>query len=179
VPDHPGQPRGHHGKYDRSPDTAVKQAEAMELRGLGHSYQAIATEMGITKSYAHELVTGGLAATIAEPAEQLRTLELQRLDDELLRLAGLEATVHKVLEKKHLVVSHGQIVRKDGEPLEDDAPALAAIDRLLRIDEQRRRNGVERRKLLGLDAAQKVEQQVDLSGGLRYEIVGVDPAELT
>jgi hypothetical protein len=38
---------------------------------------------------------------------------------------------------------------------------------------------VERRKLLGLDAAQKVEQQVDLSGGLRYEIVGVDPAELT
>lgn len=171
--------RGHHGKFDRDPDTAELEAEAVRLRARGLSYRKIAAAQGVAVSTVYDRVQNVLKATIAEPAEELRTLELQRLDEELERLADLEETVKKVLGAKHLTVQHGQVVTLNGEPLPDDAAKLAAIDRLLRIDEQRRRNGEARRKLLGLDAAAKVEQQVDLSGGLRYEIVGVDPAELT
>jgi hypothetical protein len=51
--------------------------------------------------------------------------------------------------------------------LEDDAPVLAAVDRLLRIQERRA-------KLLGLDAPVRA----DVGGKLSYEIVGVDLGQL-
>ena len=50
-----------------------------------------------------------------------------------------------VLQRNHVVVSQGRVVELDGVPIPDDAPVLAAIDRLLKIQERRA-------KLLGLDA---------------------------
>ncbi len=173
------QPRGRHGKFDRDPESAKLQAKATRLRSRGYSYRRIASALDISVSSAYNAVQRTLLATIAEPAAELRTLELQRLDDELERLADLEKKVKKVLDAKHLTVQNGQVVTLGGEPVPDDAPVLAAADRLIRIEDARRKNGAERRKLLGLDAPQKVEQQVDLSGSLRYEVVGVDPVDLT
>jgi hypothetical protein len=49
----------------------------------------------------------------------------------------------------------------------DDGPVLSAIDRLVRISESRR-------KLLGLDQPAKM----NVSGGLTYEVVGIDPEAL-
>jgi hypothetical protein len=57
----------------------------------------------------------------------------------------------------------------DGAPLLDDAPVLAAVDRLLKVQERRA-------KLLGLDVP--VKRQVEVDGGLRYEVVGVDLDQL-
>jgi len=80
-----------------------------------------------------------------------------------------------VLERNHFTVTQGgQVVYHGGEALVDDAPVLAAIDRLLKIDEQRRRVDERRSKLLGLDMPTKVEH----SGGVTYEIIGVNPQDL-
>ncbi|GAA2395473.1 hypothetical protein GCM10010404_61300 [Nonomuraea africana] len=56
-----------------------------------------------------------------------------------------------------------------GEPLEDDAPVLAAIDRMLKIQERRA-------KLLGLDIP--VKQLVGGDVTVTYQFEGVDLGEL-
>ncbi|MCK9929447.1 hypothetical protein MXD62_20065 [Frankia sp. Mgl5] len=125
-------------------------------------YRDIALTMGMASvSSAHDAVQRALDATIPnEPAAEVRQLELDRLD-------RMHVAVMAVLEKQHVTVSNGKVIYLDGEPLEDDAPVLQAVDRLLKIQDRRA-------KLLGLDA----EQKVSVAGGVRYEIVGIDPAEI-
>ena len=169
------QGRDYRGRFIRGIETAQRDAEAARLRSKGWSYRRIAAHFGIDHHSAYNAVHRALRDTLQEPAEELRTLELQRLDEELERLEELETAARKVLARQHLTVApSGQVVYHGSEPLVDDGPALAAIDRLLKIDEQRRKNSESRRKLLGLDKPAKLEH----SGSLRYELVGVDPQDL-
>jgi hypothetical protein len=101
-----------------------------------------------------------LAETVQEPADDLRQMELDRLD-------ALAQRVWAVLETQHVTVSNGRIVYLGNEPLADDAPVLNAVDRLVKISESRR-------KLLGLDAPAKVQSE----GTVRYMIDGVNPEDL-
>lgn len=163
------QPPGHQnrrthgadGKFTRDPETAERDAEAARLRRRGYSYARIAAELGVSRSSAHEAVQRALRAIVEEPAQDVRQLELDRLDE-------MWQAVVKVLEARHVTVSNGKVVTLDGSPVEDDAPVLNAVDRLLRIQERRS-------KLLGLDA----EKKINLSGGVKYEVVGIDPEQLT
>jgi hypothetical protein len=128
---------------DRIAATA-RQVEALRLRANGQTFDEIGQALGITKQAAFKLVTRALEATLREPAEQVRLLELERLDQ--LQLEALE-----VLHRRHLVVQGAKIVKgDDGQPLVDDAPILQAIATIVRLMERRSR-------LLGLDAAQRHE----------------------
>jgi predicted transcriptional regulator len=150
------------GKYDRDPRTAERDAEAAELRSRSLTYSQIAARLGISKAEAHRAVARVLAETVAEAGEHARALELQKLD-------RAEAAVLAVLERSHVTVSHGRIIRDENEdPLLDDGPILQAAGMLARLSESRR-------KLIGLDAP----AQVITEGRVRYEVVGVDPADLT
>lgn len=153
---------GGNGQFVKSADTAERDAEACRLRTRGLSYREIAAALGYDgEGSAYNAVKRSLNATLAEPAEEVRKTELQRLDD--LYRAALA-----VLERMHVTVSNGRVVQHrvagtgtwDAEAgrwvdaewvdLADDAPVLAAIDRLLKIQERRAR-------LLGLDAPVKHE----------------------
>jgi methylphosphotriester-DNA--protein-cysteine methyltransferase len=57
-----------------------RQKTALELRLSGKTFQAIADELGCSKHTAHRLVEQALDATIKEPAERVREMELHRLD---------------------------------------------------------------------------------------------------
>ena len=60
---------------------AVKQARALTLRGRGWTYEEIAKEVPYaTAGGAHKAVRTGLRATLKEPADDVRELELGRLD---------------------------------------------------------------------------------------------------
>lgn len=137
------------GEYIRGADVVATDARAAELRSEGLSYSAIAREMGwASKSSAYDAVQRAFRATLTEPADQARAVELARL--ETLHDAALG-----VLQRRHLTVSHGRIITvKDDDghdvPLIDDGPVLQAIDRIVRISESRR-------KLLGLDAPARVD----------------------
>ncbi|WP_062434957.1 helix-turn-helix domain-containing protein [Herbidospora daliensis] len=151
------------GRYDRDPTVAERDAQAAALRARSLTYQQIGDQLGISRQSAYEAVKRALADTLAEPAEAVRTLELERLD-------GMWQAVQGVLERKHLTVSNGKVVQlpdEDGKlvPIEDDAPILQAVDRLLKIQERRA-------KLLGLDTP--VKQELTVDAGIRWEIVGVD-----
>lgn len=143
-----GQARGGRGRFTRGLPTAQRDREAAELRTQGHSYHEIAQRLGYKhRESARRAVARALVDAVREPADELRQMELIRLD-------SLWVEAVKVLHAAHVTVSNGKVVTmtKDGEevPVADDAPVLQAIDRLLKIMERRS-------KLLGLDAPTKVE----------------------
>lgn len=158
------RPRDSRGKIIRSIATAQRDAEACDLRAQGWTYRRIADHFGIDVHTAYDAVQNTLKATIQEPADTLRTLMRERLDAERVRLAELEEAVRAVLEREHVTVSNGQVVRLDGHPIPDDAPILQAADRLMRIDEQRRKADESERKLLGLDAPSRVSVEAEQLG---------------
>lgn len=157
------QARDRTGRYMRTLESAQRDARAAELKAQRKTYQQIADELGFCdRGEAWRAVQRALVAIVKEPAERLRAVEAAKLDE--LYVEALD-----VLSRDHVTVSHGKVVKgDDGSPLLDDGPKLQAIDRLLKVRESYR-------KLLGLDAATKTE----VSGGVRYEIVGIDPADLT
>ena len=58
-----------------------RQRRALELRTAGHSYQAIADALGYRgPAGAYQAVTNAATRLIQEPAEEVRRLELGRLD---------------------------------------------------------------------------------------------------
>jgi len=119
---------------------AERRVKALELRKQGQSYRAIAAQLGINERTAHTDVQRALRALAAleqASAAEYRTMELERLDT-------LTVEAARVLSATHPLVSGGKVLRD----VTDDGPKLAAIDRLLRISESRR-------KLLGLDAPAK------------------------
>ncbi len=105
---------------------AERRAKALELRKHGMPYRAIGAQLGISEAQAHNDVQRALQALAAlelDSAAEYRTMELERLDT--------------------LTVASARVLSAAG-----DGMRLAAIDRLLRISESRR-------KLLGLDAPAK------------------------
>ncbi|MDV9194326.1 hypothetical protein [Streptomyces sp. Wh19] len=156
MDDPKARPHDGKGRFVRTLSTAEREAEAARLRSLGWTYQRIADELGwANKGDAHHAVQKVLRDTVQEAADDLRTLEVERLRGELERLAAVEAEVWTVLKREHVTVSNGEIVRLDGAPLPDDGPVLQAVDRLIKIEDARRRNSERRAKLLGLDAPVK------------------------
>jgi hypothetical protein len=58
-----------------------REVAALELRRAGWTYDVIARRLGYSnRSGAWHAVRAGLTATLVEPADALRTLELERLD---------------------------------------------------------------------------------------------------
>ncbi|WP_328448955.1 hypothetical protein [Amycolatopsis sp. NBC_00438] len=123
-----------HQRRGKVADKAARQVRAYELSLRGHSLREVArimtTEgMRVSHEGARTLIELEAAERVSPLAEQYRTLLIERLN--VSRLAVL-----KVLERDHLTISDGQIVRLDGEPIIDDGPVLQAVDRLLKIDTQ-------------------------------------------
>jgi len=58
-----------------------RERDALELRRAGATYDAIADRLGYTnRGAAYKAVQRGLRRTIQEPADELRQLEVERLD---------------------------------------------------------------------------------------------------
>ncbi|MCG6493427.1 hypothetical protein [Kitasatospora sp. A2-31] len=176
MTDQHDQLRGGNGRYTRDPATVERDAHAAQLRAEGKSYRQIAAELGFSHPQsAHDAVARAMAEVITEPAEAAVAFELERLDRGLQRLEDARGHVQGVLEREHVTVSQGRVVYLDnGAAVPDDDWILKAVDRLIRIEDAIQRNGESRRKLLGLDSPTKTA----VSGGLTYEIVGVDAGDL-
>lgn len=153
----------YNGRYVRTPESAARTARAMDLRAKGWTYQQIADELGYAdRATANRAITDGLTAIVREPGAAVLHFELERLDAELVRLDGLEANVRAVLDARHITVSNGRVIINPDtdEPMVDDGFVLQAVDRLLKIEDARRRNGERRAKLTGIEAAVKIDQTV-------------------
>lgn len=129
--------------------TAERRSKAVAMRLTGASFEAIAGELGYNSRGAACQDIG--RALEAHVAEQARSVEAYR-EEELQRLDLLLVEAWTILKRAHVTVSHGRVIRDEetGQALLDDGPVLAAIDRILKIQERRS-------KFLGLDAPTRVE----------------------
>lgn len=146
---------------------AQRRAEMLSLRIEGMTLEQIGERMGVGKPTVSRVISNALAAHTREPAEELLTLELGRCD-------VLLTEAMQTVKAFHPLVSAGRVVSapmldNTGQPvrnpetgdvltrvLEDKAPKLAAIATAVRVLERRA-------KLLGLDAATKLQQEVTLT----------------
>jgi hypothetical protein len=163
--DHLERPRNGNGKFTRSMDNVRRDAAAAEYLAdnPGTTYQQLADMFGYyDRSQAWRGVQSAKRDVATPAVTKLRQTESEQLD--ALYVMALE-----IIERNHVVVSHGRIVHgDDGQPLQDDGPRLQAIQTALRIRDQYQ-------NLHGLKQPAKVEH----SGGVKYELVGVDPDALT
>lgn len=144
-------------------DQDILDIEAARLRveeRLG--YREIAKAMGCSVSTAHARVDRVYKAGMSEATEMMRQQERTRLDMLWQRSKTIAETIH-------YVTAHGKVVchPETGEPIIDDMPRLAAQKEMRALAESYR-------KLEGLDQPTKVEQ----TGAVKYEIIGVDAADL-
>ena len=109
----------------------TRHLQALELRKAGATYQAIADQLGYSNARgAHKAVASALKATLREPADEVRDLEVARLDAMLLPLwwrvqQGDERAVDralKIMERRARLLgldapSKSEQSGSDGEPL--------------------------------------------------------------
>jgi hypothetical protein len=129
--------------------TAERRAKAVAMRLSGADFDTIAAELGYAdRAAAHKDITRAMEASVAE---QRRSVEVYR-EETLRTLDLLMVEAWAVLRRDHITVSHGRVIRDDetGEKLLDDGPTLQAVDRVLKILDQRS-------KLRGENAPVKVE----------------------
>ncbi|MFD4830149.1 hypothetical protein ACFWPV_09880 [Streptomyces uncialis] len=139
------------------------KARGMSFREIDTATQAPDGPTGgrrISATTAKEMVREEGARRVDPKVDAWRAIELERLEGALARLDGLEAAALEVLAREHITVSHGKVIIVGDRPLLDDGPVLAAIDRLVKIEDTRQRNSESRRKLLGLDSPIKADVQV-------------------
>jgi hypothetical protein len=158
------RPRNGNGQFARSMDSVRRDAAAAEYLAdnPGTTYQQIADRFGYyDRSQAWRGIQSAKRDVALPAVTKLRQTESEQLD-------ALYVMAMEIIERNHVVVSHGRIVYgDDGQPLQDDGPRLQAIQTALRIRDQYQ-------NLHGLKQPAKVEH----SGGVKFEIVGVDPQDL-
>lgn len=116
-------------------DATERQGQALDLRKSGASYQAIAKALGFRgRQGAAMAVQAALRKTIQEPADDLRKLDLERLDVMLLHLwpkvlrgdiRSIDASL-RVLARRSLLLGLDAPLRVDVTALmEDEASRIA------------------------------------------------------
>lgn len=155
---------------------ATRAELVFDLNAQGLSFRAIealtASPDGPTDGVripwttARDLVRQEAASRVDPKVDEYRALELARLEAALERLHNMEESVRAVMVRKHITVNNGRVIRVlnpdsgEEEPVEDDTFVLQAVDRLNRIEEQRRKTSDSICRLLGLNMPVKVDYTV-------------------
>jgi Tfp pilus assembly protein PilP len=157
--------------------TRAEQAEiCFELRAQGHSLRAIdriTTDPDgptggkrISYNVARDLIGEECARRVDPRVDEYRVVELARLEASLERLHNMAESVRTVMARKHITINNGQVIRVlnpetgEKETVEDDTFILQAVDRLTRLEEQRRKVSESIRRLLGADMPVRVDATV-------------------
>jgi PHD/YefM family antitoxin component YafN of YafNO toxin-antitoxin module len=151
----------------RSVALAERKARAVELRRSGLTFESIAAALNCSRTRAFELVKSALKTVVQTPTEALRDEALRRLETMWDQTLAIWSAAEPLIQNGAPVMlavtdSDGQPVinMKTNQPLVmpavDKRLMLQVTDRLLRIEESRR-------KLLGIDQPQRVEVAGDPS----------------
>lgn len=144
----PGSVRRSAKTSPRAIGIAKKHAQALQLRMAGTSFQAIADALGYTTPQgAYEAVKAALLATVREPADELRKVDLERLEKMLFGIwrqatEGNQGAIDRalrVLERRAKLLGldapvKTELTGADGGPLKVEHEAsealLARLERL-------------------------------------------------
>jgi hypothetical protein len=169
------RPRGDTGRFTEDPDLPARDAEIADLRRRGLSPLKISQQLGIPRTNVYAALERCYRAVRAEPAEEVRAMEVERLDEMLERLAGDEDRLRTLAGGDHVTVQHGRVVYDEstGAAVPDHAAVLSCYDRIHRIEQRRLDVQARRARLLGVDAP----VQAQVSGSVTYEVIGLNDPE--
>lgn len=148
---------------------AARQAEAMRLRVQGLGFAAIAQQLGYSgPGAAYDAVTAGLSRTLREPADELRELELHRLD--ALQIAAWQAFERSCEPRETTTTERVQSVAGHADRARLQKVASAGDPRFLLVVFR----CIDRRaRLLGLDPPATLDVTLQLRR--EAEARGLDP----
>lgn len=162
-------PNGQHSRNGKQETLVERNTRIWKLRLQNWTQRQIADEVGLSQAQVSAILAEMIQERKEEASEALRQFEVGKLDT-------LERAMLDVLARDHLTIQGGKVVRETyvdedgeehpGEPYRDDGPAMAAVDRLLKIAQRRA-------ALLGLDSPTKIEQT-----SYDYTVNGVNPEDL-
>ena len=81
--------RNRKGMYVEARDTVDRERRAVEMRTRGMTYREIGESLGVNPASAHRMVSRALARVPAEAVNDLRALNLLRLEELWRRLGGI------------------------------------------------------------------------------------------
>jgi hypothetical protein len=147
-----------------------KDNRIVALKREGLTFQQVADQLGISKSGAIK----GFQRVKARVEERGEIDYMAYRDEQLARVATRRELAEDIMAARHVSISNGHVVSEitgqdeDGKPIygdpyEDTGPTLAAIDRLIKLDEQ------EAKLVPGLYG----KTEIDVSGDISYEIIHV------
>lgn len=163
TPDDTGiRARSGNGRFVRTIEGAERDAEVARLYSQGGiSFREVGEQLGISKWAAISAYNRAVRDVVQEAGEEALKVHATRLEYAVARCM-------EIAETEHVMVSHGRIVYDDdGQPLKDSGPILAALREM-------RGALADFRRMTGMDKPAKIEH----SGGVKYELVGVDPQDL-
>lgn len=140
------------GKFMRTPEQIQADRKAADLRSLGYTYQMIADRMDVSVAAAHRMVDRAIQEIPTEGTEQVRKMELEKLDNLERRL------LYIINQQSYKTSASGRVIEYEGKPVLDTTPQIQAIGAALKVIDKRA-------KLLGLDAPTKVETEVTVFDG--------------
>lgn len=136
------------------------------IQRQGLTYAQAAERFGVSKTYAFMAYQRGITALNAGESAADRAQRYMQMH--LAEIRAERAAVQSVINGYHVVVNNGHVVSLDSVPLEDQAPLLAAVDRMVKLRDQEA-------ALLGI----KAKTEINHTGELTYRVIGVTGDELT
>lgn len=145
---------------NRGRATAELSARIVELRDADWTFREIAAEVDRDVAVVWRNYQRAMRRIPAAAVEQHQAKIALRLDEQLRRIDMEREVLDDIVAKRHVHISNGHVVSEIigqdelgkpiyGEPYEDDAPTMAAIDRLGKLDDQEA-------KLLGMYPKQQL-----------------------
>jgi hypothetical protein len=141
--------------------TAELRKRIVELRDQDLEFREIAAIVGRDVAVVWRQYQRAMREIPATAVEEHARKAAQRLDEQLLRIDMEREVLMDIVAKRHVHISNGRVIHEIvgtneetgkplyGEPYEDDAPTMQAIDRLGRLDDQEA-------KLLGIYPKQTI-----------------------
>jgi hypothetical protein len=101
-----GGTRGGDGRFRRTPANAARDMRAAELHGQGWTHERIAAELGYaSRGKVSDAIARAYALIVTPGARQAKRTDLERLD-------RLIEKNWEALERQHVAVSNGRVVRR-------------------------------------------------------------------
>ena len=109
-----GGTRSGNGRFRRTVDSAARDMRAAELHGQGWTHERIAAELHFgSRGRVSEAIDRAFAQIVTPGAKRAKRLDLERID-------RLIEKNWEVLERQHVAVSNGRVVRRFVDVERDD-----------------------------------------------------------
>lgn len=155
--------------YDNADHAKVeaRRWKAVTLANRGLTHRMVAEQMmgdyaeGLSVTQVQAQVAVDISRALKEYRKRVDHGIEEKLTAATLRLNDIRRQLYRIISTDHYVLHQGEIVKdKDGRPLRDDGPVLAALGQLRALEEQQARlEGTNAREKIDIALERRVDDE--------------------